>query len=282
MSAPAEQLTLPPPRTYTRSDFAALRAWVQRVPVPAIARLYYDADTYDVDTTPYEDDPAALERHLKTMRDDLVHFALLTGSSALAEHLKTSIRQHGSARLTAVSLKMVEAGGQTRRGRADADARGRPVVSAPDRATTGGRGDRHARRADRVLQPPRPSLVASRATHRRRARACWSRGVARTADTLGATIAADVDASEPFDRATPAEAIALAPADGGRTLERLAVPHALSGATGANRAPGLCYLHANHDLDALRAYLACYADQPATLRAYSKRLGPTVSPFARA
>ncbi|WP_323123842.1 phage integrase family protein, partial [Burkholderia alba] len=103
MTTPAEQLTLPPPRTYTRSDFAALRAWVQRVPPSTIASRYYDPDT-----TPYEDDPATLERHLKTMRDDLVHLAMLNGSSVLAEHLKTSIRQHGNARLTAVSLRMVE------------------------------------------------------------------------------------------------------------------------------------------------------------------------------
>ncbi|KVH45689.1 hypothetical protein WJ39_17960 [Burkholderia diffusa] len=77
---------------------------VQRVPLPAIASHYYDAVT-----TPYEDEPALLERRLKTMRDDLVHLALLNGSSVLAECLKGSIRQHGHAPLTAVSPKMVEA-----------------------------------------------------------------------------------------------------------------------------------------------------------------------------
>jgi integrase/recombinase XerD len=99
----SEQLTLPPPRTYTRSDYAALRAYVQRIALPSIARRYYDSDT-----TPYEDDPAALEQHLKTMRDDLVHLAQLHGSSALADHLKSSIRKHGRAQLTAVTLRMVE------------------------------------------------------------------------------------------------------------------------------------------------------------------------------
>lgn len=270
MSAPAEQLTLPPPRTYTRSDFAALRAWVQRVPLPTIATRYYDPDT-----TPYEDDSAALERHLKTMRDDLVHLALLNGSSALAEHLKTSIRQHGSARLTAVSLKMVEAAAKLATAApVPTHAVGlwfRPPIArrlAGEGIATLGeliafcnrRGGRWWRRVPRIGAGRARVLVA------------WCRA---HADTLGATIAADVDTTEPFDRAAPAEAIALAPADGGRTLaplERLAVPHALSGAAGTNRAPGPCYLHASHDLDALRAYLARYADQPATLRAYTREL----------
>ncbi|KND54523.1 Integrase [Candidatus Paraburkholderia kirkii] len=49
-----------------------------------------------------------MERFLGTMRDDLVHLALLHDSSVLADHLKASIRQHGSAKLTAMTLRMVE------------------------------------------------------------------------------------------------------------------------------------------------------------------------------
>ncbi|CAE6865813.1 hypothetical protein R69746_08714 [Paraburkholderia aspalathi] len=40
-----QPLTLPPPRSYTRTDFAALRAFVQRVPSATIARLYFDPET---------------------------------------------------------------------------------------------------------------------------------------------------------------------------------------------------------------------------------------------
>lgn len=43
-----------------------------------------------------------------TMRDDLVHLALLHGSSVLADHLKALIRQHGSAKLTSMTFRMVE------------------------------------------------------------------------------------------------------------------------------------------------------------------------------
>ncbi|WP_175891580.1 site-specific integrase [Burkholderia cepacia] len=269
----AEPLTLPPSRTYSRSDFAALRAWVQRVPLPAIAARYYDPDT-----TPYEDAPALLERHLKTMRDDLVHLALLNGSSALAEHLKSSIRQHGSVRLTAVSLKMVEAAAQLAAAAPVADhAVGlwlRPSIArrlAGEGIATFGdliafcnaRGGRWWRRVPRIGAGRARVLVA------------WLRA---HASTLGATIAADVDASDPLLPRAPAATAAtvvLRAADGGQVLaplERLAVPTDLSGARGSNRASGLCYLHAAHDLDAVRAYLARYADQPATLRAYTREL----------
>ena len=55
-------------------------------------------------------------------------------------------------------------------------------------------------------------------------------------------------------------------------LERLAVPQALPGANGENRSTAFCYIQAHHDLDAVRAYLNRYRDQPKTLRAYTKEL----------
>jgi hypothetical protein len=55
-------------------------------------------------------------------------------------------------------------------------------------------------------------------------------------------------------------------------LERLSVPHALSGVDGENRSSAFCYIQANHDLDAVRAYVNRYRDQPKTLHAYTKEL----------
>lgn len=104
MANRSQQMILPPPRSYTRTDFAALRAFVQRVPSATIARLYYDSES-----APHAASTDALERHLRAMRDDLAHLAQLHGSPVLADHLKASARQHGSARLTAVTLRMVEA-----------------------------------------------------------------------------------------------------------------------------------------------------------------------------
>lgn len=74
-----------PPRSYTRTDFAALRAFVQRVPSATIARLYYDSERAS-----HAASPDALQRHLRTMRDDLAHLAQLHGSPVRAEHLKAS------------------------------------------------------------------------------------------------------------------------------------------------------------------------------------------------
>jgi hypothetical protein len=53
--------------------------------------------------------PGAMMEHcLRAILDTLVKLAIEHGSPVLADHLKASIRRHGSARLTAVSLKMSE------------------------------------------------------------------------------------------------------------------------------------------------------------------------------
>jgi Phage integrase protein len=106
MANQPQTLTVAPPRCYTRTDFAALRAFVQRIEPAVIARRYYDVD--DPEHAPHAATPEAMARYLAEMRDELVRLALLNGSSVLAEHLKASIKKHGSAKLTAVTLRMVE------------------------------------------------------------------------------------------------------------------------------------------------------------------------------
>jgi hypothetical protein len=54
--------------------------------------------------------------------------------------------------------------------------------------------------------------------------------------------------------------------------ERMAVPNTLSGADGENRSVAFCYIQARHDLEAVRAYLNKYRDQPKTLRTYTKEV----------
>jgi hypothetical protein len=76
---------------------------VQRIDAATIARRYFDPDL-----TPHAKTPDTLDRYLRTMLDDLVQLALRHGSAVLASHLKASIKQHGSAKLTAVTLRMVE------------------------------------------------------------------------------------------------------------------------------------------------------------------------------
>jgi hypothetical protein len=75
---------------------------VQRIAPAVIARTYYDPDEDAHAAT-----PGAMERYLNTMLDALVALALAHGSTALADHLRASIRQHGRPLLTAVTFRMV-------------------------------------------------------------------------------------------------------------------------------------------------------------------------------
>ena len=55
-------------------------------------------------------------------------------------------------------------------------------------------------------------------------------------------------------------------------FERLAIPTALSGEHGTNRAREFAFIRADHDLAAVHAYLNRYRDRPPTLRAYTREL----------
>ncbi len=169
MANQAQQLMLPTPRTYTRTDFAALRAFVQHIAPSVIAHRYYDPD--DRDISPQAATADAMERFLRTMLDDLVQLALRNGSAALAAHLKASIKQHGSAKLTAVTLRMVEQASALAAASPATDHHVglwlRPLVTK----RLDGRAHHDVGRALRVLQCPRRQLVALGATHRRASRA---------------------------------------------------------------------------------------------------------------
>ena len=273
-----QPLTLPPPRSYTRTDFAALRAFVQRVPSATIARLYFDPET-----APHAASADALERYLRAMRDDLVHLAQLRGSSVLADHLKASIRQHGSAKLSAVTLRMVEDASKlavavplathpvglwfrpliARRLTGEGIATLGELVACCNR-----RGGSWWRSVPRVGLLRARILVAwlrrhagtparrHPGRHGRRRRRC-SRAARRARGHSG--------------RARPRRR-GGAIIRSARPLERIALPYGLSGAAGMNRAAGLCYLQAPHDLDAIRSWLHRYTDRPQALRAYTREL----------
>lgn len=261
-----QRLELPPPRTYSRTEFTALRARVQGVPIGKIAQLYFDSDT-----TPYLDEPEQLERFLRTMRDDLVQLAILHGSPVLADHLRASIAKHGSARLASASLQMVE---QASRLAVAAPLAGhavglwfRPLIArhlAGEGIGTLGELVAVANRRGGSWWRAVPRIGPGRA----RVIVAWLR---RHVDSLGVTVAADVDAAEPL--VAPGNTVVIGPASGQLApLERMALPHALSGERGTNRAPVFPYVRARHDLDAVRAYLAGYAGQTATQRAYVREL----------
>jgi integrase len=293
---PPEKLTesLAHERRYTTKDFTALRAYVQRIPPAVIARTYYDPDEDAHAAT-----PGAMERHLTTMLDALVALALAHGSTALADHLRASIRQHGRPLLTAVTFRMVTEAAQLA-----------ALPPRPDHPISAWLRPRVARRLKSEGIKTLGELVA----FCNRRGGSWWRSIPRIGPgraraivswlrkqqvSLQLTIEADVDSEErdgvPLIAAELVEVVPTAkvtgsgpsgvPSGGGpggspecasrltlAPLERLAVPHALSGAHGENRATAFCYIQASHDLDAVRAYLNRYRDQPKTLRAYTKEL----------
>ena len=56
-------------------------------------------------------------------------------------------------------------------------------------------------------------------------------------------------------------------------VERIAsLPHPLDGHDGRNRASAFCFIQARNDLEAIRAYLEKFRNQPNTQRAYQREL----------
>ncbi|SAL80957.1 integrase [Caballeronia terrestris] len=277
-----EKLTVE--RGYTAKDFTALRAYVELIAPAVIARTYYDPDA-----DPHAASPGAMERHLARMLDTLVQLAIAHGSTVLADHLRASIKQHGRPKLTAVTFRMVTEAAQLAAAAPHPDhaigAWLRPRVARRLKGegitTLGGlvafcnrRGSSWWRSIPRI-GPGRARVIVS-----------WLR---RQQAVLGLTVDTDVDSIEaegvPLVAAALVEVVPDLASNHGASrgadqsprrltlapLERLSVPHALSGADGENRSTTFCYIQTKHDLDALRAYLNRYRDQPKTLR-YTKEL----------
>jgi integrase len=273
MANQAQQLTLPTPRTYTRTDFAALRAFVQHIAPSVIAHRYYDPD--DRDVSPQAASADAMERFLRAMLDDLVQLALRNGSAALAAHLKASIKQHGSAKLTAVTLRMVEQASVLAAAAPAADHHVglwlRPLVTkrlTAERITTLGELVAYCNSHGGSWWRSVPRIGA----HRASILVAWLR---RHEQALGMRVDDDVDAGP----LVPAVGLGNVVVVGGSIdapllapFERLAIPTALSGEHGTNRAREFAFIRADHDLAAVHAYLNRYRDRPPTLRAYTREL----------
>ncbi|MFT4438938.1 phage integrase family protein [Caballeronia sp. 15715] len=246
---------------------------MQRIEPGVIARRYYDPD--EPRHLPHAASAEAMTRFLGTMLEDLVQLALRHGSAVLATHLKASIKQHGSAKLTAVTLRMVEQASRLAAATPSLDHGVglwfRPLIA---RRLTGEGIDSlgalidvcNARGGSWWRSIPRIGA------HRARVIVAWLR---RYEPDLGKRVEADVD-TEPLVPVAglgnviviggPVEAPRLAP------FERLAIPTALSGEHGTNRGRDFAFIRAEHDLAAVHAYLNRYRDRPPTLRAYTREL----------
>ncbi|MEA3127529.1 MAG: hypothetical protein QOD67_4548 [Caballeronia sp.] len=213
--------------------------------------------------------------HLNTW----VQLALRHGSAALASHLKASIKQHGSAKLTAVTLRMVEQASTLAAAAPSPDHHVglwlRPLVTK----RLSGEGIHTLGQLIDFCNSHGGSWWRSMpriGPHRARVLVAWLR---RYEKDLGVTIDADVD-TRPL---VPASGLGQVVVIGGSIdapqlapFERLAIPTALSGANGlnrgTNRARDFAFIRAEHDLAAVHAYLHRYRDRPPTLRAYTREL----------
>lgn len=262
----AEELNVD--RTYGRNDFAALRGYVQNIVPAVLARMYYDADE-DV----HASTPAAMERYLRQMLDDLVQLALEHGTAPLAEHLNAAKRRHGTfAKIGPVALQMVfEA------------AKLAAAPPLPNQSV----GMWFKPMVSRHLKSANVATLAELVEFCNRRGGSWWRAIPRIGpgraarivswlrqheDSIGITVLADVDLRDPL-AADDAELITvdmlerrLAP------LERIRLGAGLAGGDGLNRSQTFPLVRARDDLEAVRAYLHLYRDQPKTLRAYTKEL----------
>jgi integrase len=204
------------------------------------------------------------------MQADLVDLAIEHGSPVLADHLKASARAHGSARLTSVSLKMVE--------QAVALAVAQPAATHPvgmwfrPLVTLRLKGEGIRTLGDLIgfcnrrggsWWRPVPRIGAGRA----RQIVAWLR---QHEASIGERVVDDVELDDPL--AADEVVIIDGPRSALAPLERMAFGTALSGATAANRSAAFPFIQARNDLDAVRSYLNRYRDQPHTLRVYTKEL----------
>lgn len=249
-----------PPRRYTRADFTALRASLNRIPTARIMSLYYHEDDL-VDRNC--ETPADLDRWLDGMRDHLVERARLANphlSNLLGDARKLNTWSKG-----VIDFLVAAADQDMSQPRPD-DAVSvwfKPRVSSTLRAEglhTMSDLKRYIELRGYGWWRPIPRIGQGKA----RIIEQW---FARHAQYMGEL---HLPADTPFTDlvvVTPGTEPVLAP------LERMVIPPGvLDGSQGVNRNQAYCLISAQHDLEAARAYLYRYRGREKTFRAYQKEL----------
>ena len=252
-----------PASHYTRADFTALRAHLNRIPLERIADLYYTEDDRELLRLP---DGAALRRRLDDLRDELVQRA-----TDANPHVATSLRDaRSSARWSKTAIDfLVQAADR----KASAPRRSDPVsmwfrshiaralknegvhILADLLGLINGRGN--------VWWRPIPRLGAGKAA----AIVAW---LQRNSESLGQIEAV---ALLPISVSVRSDMIVLSPDDPVLVpFERIKLPSQLSGSNGINRNTTFCLIQACNDYEAIECYLFKFRAQEKTLRAYQKEL----------
>jgi integrase/recombinase XerC len=238
----------------TRARLAALRAWLQGVPVEAIAGRYLARE---------EDIPDArvAHREILEIRDALIQRALQHNRADLAALLEKPPRHsdRGMSRAGA-ALGELETLGSPRPDPSHAvELWFAPVLARRLRATgLATVGDLQRRHDDRGAgwwrQIPRVGAIAAQTLERWLTRHRGATG----ADVVAGDLRRPVVLLEAGTGAPP-------------PLEAMQLPSLLDGNAGLNRAPHEhCAIDALNDLQAVGSWLALWADSPHTFRAYRR------------
>lgn len=242
-----------PTLAYTRTDYTALRAWVQKLPLERIGRIYYDSEAPQLQE--------GLEKYLTHMRHQLIERAI-EANPRLAEGLaKARIGGAISLGVLDVLVKAAEAKPTTPEP-SDSCARWfRPTTVRAIRAIAGVNTLQDLRAAIEQGGPtwwrPVPRLGKKRA----QALVDWLNRYPSTAISQSAW--------SPASPGSPGIALKNQPLP----LERIAsVSHELDGSQGVNRGQTFCLIQARNDLQAIHDYLHRYRHAPHTHRAYQREL----------
>ncbi len=240
---------------YSRTDYTALRAWVQRVPLGKVRELYYADDAPQLQ--------GGLEPYLTGMRHALIERAILANPQ-LATMLAKA-RQGGpiSAGVLDVLVKAADAKpsqpkptdhlGQWLRVKLAKQLLGAGIQTL-------GALKQFIEEAGPGWWRPIPRIGALRAHALLR----WLSQYPELA----------VDPATQTTKALSAHPQILTPLrDRPLPLDRIsALPAGLDGSAGGNRSPQFCYLSARNDLEAAQAYVQKFRRQPHTARAYQREL----------
>lgn len=249
---------------YTRADFTALRASLNKLDIGFIANNYYTED--DLEELGCES-PADLQDRLDDMRDHLINRA-----SAANPHIADALRNaRKSARWSKVALDFLFQAAEFQSSQPQPTdsitAWLKPRVAKHLQAE----GVRTLADLVRLIElrgpswwRPIPRLGEGKA-------ASILRWLARHEKTLGRlTVAGTKTASDALMPAVVLDPMSskavLVPLDGIR------LPAELDGSQGINRADKFSLIYARNDLEAIQAYLVKFKSQAHTLRAYQKEL----------
>ena len=244
---------------FTRVDFTALRAWLNRLPLHQISSLYYnDEDLTDLDCT----SDLKLQNRLEELRDRLVEQAI-ENNPHLAELLRNA-RRIGAWSNKLVTYLVQTSNSQTSKPKSNdtISVWFRPQISRQLRAE----GVCTLSDLIKLIEvrgngwwKPIPRLGKGKADRI----VSWLQNFPTELGEL--LIEANDLTTQHYVLLQPGKVVHV-------PIERILLPTELDGHEGLNRHTGFCLISARHDRDAIDAYLYKFRGQEKTRRAYQKEI----------